>query len=839
MAKFRDVSGRQFRGRVTRLSGLISALCFVVPSPVYAREYYFEPSFLEGEQLTHQDIDLSLFSKKDAQLPGIYLSKIIINKQIMPDESINYINDSDGTLRPLLSPAQLRKWGVKVENYPALASLPPDKPLDAPIEKFIPFSSARFDFNSLLLSLSIPQSAMNRDSNGYIDPSRWDDGVMAMFSDYSFSGTEYSDADYQSSTQYLNMRNGINFGGWRLRNYSTWDNTNGQQSWNAINSWVQHDLKFLKAQFIAGENSTHGEVFDSVQYRGINIASDEEMLPSSQRGFAPIIRGIANSNAEISVRQNGYLIYQSTVPPGPFVINDLYATTSSGDLDVTIKEADGTEHHFTQAFSGIAIMQRPGHVKFEITAGRFRANNNQNNNEPLFTQGSVIYGLNNYLTLFGGMTAAENYIATNMGAGIALGKLGSLSADVTNARATLDNEQQDTGQSYRLLYTGQIDATDTNFTLAGYRYSTKGYYTFAEANQKYTGNEDDLSYNYNKRSRVQASINQSVMGSSLYLNGYQQDYWKSSRKEKSLSAGWNSTVYGVSLNVAYTYSKTTGSPSDQTLSFGLSVPFSKFLPDSWISYSVNTTKKSDTSQRVGLSGTLLDDKRLSYSFQQSHTNHDGEETSSIYSSYHSRYGNMSAGYSASTDHSQQLSYGLDGGIVIHSGGITLSQPLGNEFAIISANGAPGIRFINQQGIQTDAFGNAIIPSLTPYQENTIRLDTTSLPDNVDSDETAVTVVPDRNAAVNAHFDAHIGYRAMIALKRPDGRQIPFGAMATVDNTTLNGIVDDNGILYLSGISEQTAVTVQWGKSPDQQCHASVSLPVNSSKRILTASALCQ
>lgn len=214
------------------------------------------------------------------------------------------------------------------------------------------------------------------------------------------------------------------------------------------------------------------------------------------------------------------------------MINDLYATTSSGDLDVTIKEADGTEHHFTQAFSGIAIMQRPGHVKFEMTAGRFRANNNQNSNEPLFTQGSVIYGLNNYLTLFGGMTAAENYIATNMGAGIALGKLGALSADVTNARATLDNEQQDTGQSYRLLYTGQIDATDTNFTLAGYRYSTKGYYTFAEANQKYTGNEDDLSYNYNKRSRVQASINQSVMGSSLYLNGYQQDYWKSSRKEK-------------------------------------------------------------------------------------------------------------------------------------------------------------------------------------------------------------------------------------------------------------------------------------------------------------------
>lgn len=37
------------------------------------------------------------------------------------------------------------------------------------------------------------------------------------------------------------------------------------------------------------------------------------MLPDSQRGFAPTIRGVAHSNARVSVRQHGYTIYETYV----------------------------------------------------------------------------------------------------------------------------------------------------------------------------------------------------------------------------------------------------------------------------------------------------------------------------------------------------------------------------------------------------------------------------------------------------------------------------------------------------------------------------------------------
>lgn len=66
------------------------------------------------------------------------------------------------------------------------------------------------------------------------------------------------------------------------------------------------------------------------------------MLPDSMKGFAPTIRGIAKSHAQVTIRQNGYVIYQSYVPPGAFAINDLFPTSSSGDLMVEVKEADGS-----------------------------------------------------------------------------------------------------------------------------------------------------------------------------------------------------------------------------------------------------------------------------------------------------------------------------------------------------------------------------------------------------------------------------------------------------------------------------------------------------------------
>ncbi|ESE43197.1 fimbrial biogenesis outer membrane usher protein [Shewanella decolorationis S12] len=77
------------------------------------------------------------------------------------------------------------------------------------------------------------------------------------------------------------------------------------------------------------------------------------MLPDSQRGYAPVVRGLANSTAKVVIKQNGIAIYQTTVAAGPFVINDLYPTSYEGDLIVEVTEADGKISDFTVPFSAV------------------------------------------------------------------------------------------------------------------------------------------------------------------------------------------------------------------------------------------------------------------------------------------------------------------------------------------------------------------------------------------------------------------------------------------------------------------------------------------------------
>ena len=97
------------------------------------------------------------------------------------------------------------------------------------------------------------------------------------------------------------------------------------------------------------------------------------MLPDSLQGYAPTIRGVAQTNARVTVRQNGYIIYNTYVAPGPFALDDLYPTSSGGDLEVTITEADGRETRYIQAFAAVPTLLREGTWRYSATAGQFRS----------------------------------------------------------------------------------------------------------------------------------------------------------------------------------------------------------------------------------------------------------------------------------------------------------------------------------------------------------------------------------------------------------------------------------------------------------------------------------
>ncbi|UJD82592.1 fimbrial biogenesis outer membrane usher protein [Serratia rubidaea] len=808
--------------------------------PAQARDY-FNPAALELTTEARSTLDLEPFSANGGQMPGTYRVDIYLNDTRVDTREVTFV-ESNGKLRPQLTPAQLGDMGVKLAAFPTLQQLPADTPVTE-LGNYIPQADSQFDFGQQRLNLSIPQAALTSEARGYVDPSQWDQGLPAALLNYSFSGanTWRNNRPGTEDSYYLNLRSGANLGAWRLRNYSTYSDSNGRRHWDNVNTYLQRDVQSLKGQLTLGDSTTPGDIFDSVQYRGAQLASDDNMYPDSLKGFAPVVRGIAQSNAQVTVRQNGYIIYQTYVPPGAFAITDLYPTASSGDLEVTITEASGAERRFVQPFSAVPVMLREGRLKYAVTAGEYRTRND-GAQTPTFGQGTLIYGLPGDSTVYGGLLVADRYNAQALGVGHGFGSLGSLSADVTLAKTQLHDGSQHRGQSYRFQYAKDVEATNTTFTLAGYRYSTSGFYDFQEANELgFDGNT--WRQKYNKRSKAQINVNQSLKEyGNFYVSAYQQDYWGQTGYERNLSAGYNLSYNAISYGLNYTYSQAPGNnANDQQFAFNVQVPLSKWLPNSWASYNMNTSKRGNTSQQVGLSGTALADNNLSYNVQQSYSNRGTGASGNANASYKGTYGEVQGGYNYTKD-TQQLNYGLQGGLVVHPYGATLSQQQGETLALVRAPGAAGAKVQNNTGVKTDWRGYAVVPYVSTYRKNRIALDTETLAEDVDIDTNTQTVVPTKGALVLADFKTRVGSRVLMTLSY-QGKPVPFGATASLvqDAGALenSGIVGPDGQLYLSGVPESGKLQVKWGNAASQQCQVKFALPKDKALTVTTLSAACQ
>lgn len=823
--------------RLSRLARLIAcqvALLIGGMGAVNAAEY-FNPALLEIDNPVQGNADLSIFEDGDLQAPGTYRVDIYLNGSAVDTRDVKFTLATDAagkqSLQPCLSGELLRDMGVKIGMFQGIQATDECANFTGSIAQ----SSANFRFDQQRLDLSIPQAALNSQARGYVSPDKWDSGIPALLLNYSFSGanTDARNSDTNNSnTYYLNLRSGANLGAWRLRNYSTWNrDSKGNQSWDSINTYLQRDIQALRSQLTLGDSNSPTEVFDTVPFRGVQLASDDDMLPDSMKGYSPVVRGIAQSNAQVTIRQNGYVIYQSYVPAGPFAISDLYPTAGSGDLNVTIKEANGTERTLVVPFASVPVLQREGHLKYSFTSGQYRSYNDDVEKTP-FTQGTAIYGLSHGATVYGGIQAASKYQSVAVGIGQNLGRIGALSADVTQAWTKQEDAQKENGQSWRLRYGKSFVETGTNFSLASYRYSTSGFYTLQEALESYASGNSY--YSDHKKSRAELTLSQNLWqkGGALSLSLVKEEYWNNDRSSESASVGYNNTWSGISWGVNYTYNR-NGMDSyghrtyytDQIVAMNISVPLSKWLPGSYATYNLNSSKNGSTSHNVGLSGTALRDGNLNYNISQGYTTQGQGANGYASADYKGTYGEVNAGYGY--DRSQRrMDYGLQGGIVVHENGVTLSQPLSETVVLVKAPGADDVSISSNTGVKTDWRGYAVVPYATAYRRNQISLDTATLPDNVDMTLTSTSVIPTRGAVVRADFDPNVGRRVLMMIARANGEPVPFGAMAGLnDDKKSNGsIVGDGGQVYLSGLPDSGTLRVKWGTSAAQTCLVNYRLP---------------
>lgn len=797
-----------------------------------AADLEFNANFFGSEQ----DVgNLSRFSQSNYVPAGSYNVDVFVNGELKGRADVVYVETAADKTSLCVTSELETLFDLKDEAYEKVSGEACDF-----AEKRIPKAKVVLDQGTLALKLEIPQALTVVRPRGYIAPALWQDGVPSAFVNYNLSHYDYRDNGYKNQNQYLYLNGGINLFGWALRHTGSMNNSKGaadNRKYQRGVTYLQKGIAALNSELTLGDFTTEGAITDSLSLRGISIATDLRMLPQTQRGYAPRIQGIANTNAVVIIRQNGNVIHQISVPAGQFVINDLYPTGYSGELKVEIHEADGNVRTFSVPYASLISLMRPGQFKYQLAAGRYRYGNTVLKDNAV--TGSLEYGLLNNVTLNGGFIGHKKYRSGTFGLAINT-PIGAFSGDITQAKAEFgegEEAQVRKGSSMRASYNYYLDTTKTNVTLATYRYSSRNYYS---ADETIWYNELDRDPEYRQRNRenlenglrpkhrYQLSVSQEISDKwgSLYFSGSAINYWNlaGTSYDYNFSYGNNYKMLSYNLGISQQF---IGDTRDKQfhVNFSLPLPLVQNPGESQGYYSANTTFRQGGGHifRQSYSRTIGEYNELSYALASSVENRQGlSATGSL--NYRTNYGNIDASITRSSNHSMQYNVGLSGAVVAHPKGITLSDSVGSTFGIVHAKNGYGARLNNGLGKKLDYFGNAIIEHLTPYEYNRIGVDPSDLPINIEFDATEREVVPKANSAMLVNLNAQRNTMVLFNVSL-DGQEIPMGTEAKDEQGNSVGYIVQGGMLFANRLSEAKGkVIIQWGIGENEVCHFNYDLP---------------
>ncbi len=805
----------------------------------------FDSGFLYGNA---SELAADTFKFNNPVLPGEYNLDVYVNAVWQGRKRMVFKAEKDQENATLcFTKKQLEQYGVKsdlLERNPI--ALNPDDCLA--IDHWVEAAFYDFDNNKLRLDISIPQISLNTSARGAVDQRLWDRGINAGFVSYNggvFKTHNQGENSHISDTTsaYVGVTTGINLLGWQIRHNGQWrwmdqGSSSIQSSYDANNTYIQRAFPKYRGVLTLGESSTSGDVLDSVRFRGVDFSSDEQMLPNSQSGYAPIIRGSANSNAKVEIRQKGQLIYQTAVAPGPFEINDLYPSGFGGELEVTVLEASGEKQIFSVPYAAVPKMLRPGLERYSLTVGQF--DESSIDEKPWFTQAKYQRGLNNYLTLLSGMQWLDGYAAVTLGGAMGT-PVGAVSLDVTHSRAEFDQQGTKSGQSYRISYSKLFDTTSTNLTLAAYRYSTENYYSMRDAVQIMDYEKKNInSLSLGKqRSEFQVTLNQGLPEGwgNFFVVGSVVDYWNRSERNENFNVGYNnrfkSVSYGVSVMKRRTFFVDNSNSEDTQYTLNVSFPLSFGQRHAAV-----TAYFANDNRNVGISGSLSE--RLDYGATLSHSDY-GDASFGLNTQYSADFMKVGLAYSYA-DTYQQANLSFSGNAIAHAGGVVFGPDTANTVALVYVPGAVGAKVRNTRGLSVNRYGYAVIPYMTPYRFNDIALDPSTMSLNVELEESSKRVAPYAGAILRVNFATKTGYAIFIKSKLANGDSMPFYSPVYNEKEEVVGNVAQGGLVYIRSQDSQGQLKVKLNDDDNSYCSIDFNVTAQvkeNPEKVLMTEAVCK
>ncbi|WP_458294122.1 fimbria/pilus outer membrane usher protein [Burkholderia multivorans] len=784
-----------------------SLLCvsvLVVGSQSHATE--FNSSFLSIDGTT--DVDLSQFSQADFTLPGEYMLEVQVNDLFYGLQPIEFVAlDASGAGKPCLRAELVAQFGLKPSLAKDLPRFQGGRCVDlAAIEGV----TVRYLKGDGRLRITIPQAALEFTDGTYLPPERWSDGIAGAMLDYRVianTNRSFGSGGRQTNAVQAYGTIGANWGAWRVRgDYQAQSNVGNtvyaDRTFRFSRLYAFRALPSIQSTVTFGDDYLSSDIFDTFALTGASIRSDDRMLPPSLRGYAPLISGVARTNATVTVSQQGRVLYVTRVSPGAFALQNIN-TSVQGTLDVAVEEEDGSVQRFQVTTAAVPFLARTGQFRYKAAVGKPRRFGGAGIT-PFFGFGEAAYGLPFDVTVYGGFIAASGYTSIALGVGRDFGTFGAVSADVTHARARLWwNGATRHGNSYRINYSKHFDGLDADVRFFGYRFSERDYTNFAQ----FSG--DPTAYGLaNSKQRYSATMSKRFGDTSAYFSYDQTTYWERASEQRvgvTLTRAFSvGALRNLNISVTAFRTQSAGASGNQ-----VSVTATLPIGGRHTVTSNLTTGNGSTSVNAG----YLYDDPAGRTYQISAGTTDGRASANASFRQRTSAYQLTAQASTVANGYAAASLEVDGSLVATQYGIAAhaNGNAGDTRLLVSTD---GVRDVPLSGTltHTDSRGYAVLDGISPYNVYDAAVNVEKLPLEVQVSNPIQRMVLTDGAIGFVQFSAARGSNLYLTLTDAAGKPLPFGAsVQDAANGKELGIVGEGGAAYLTQVQPKSSLVVRAGE----------------------------
>ncbi len=802
---------------------LLQVISSTLPlSTVYAET--FNSSLLVGAS---SDVDWN----DDALMiaPGAYEFEVYVNQQWRGKFTLRVVENHADAI--YVRQADIPALGIL--DIPAQKMAQEEE--EIPLAELLHGGTSDLQFGEMKAMLELPQAYVEEISRNWVNPDKWDPGINGFYSSYNASYYRASAKDGSFDTNqsaFVSLHSGLNLGAWHFRDVSnfSYEGISGQRSWRSNSRYLERALPEITSVASAGDRYTTSSYFDSLHFRGVTLDKDVRMLPDKDRTYMPVVRGEASSSAVITVYQDGHSIYQMSVPPGPFAIRDLMPTGSRSDLNVEVKNSGGKTERFVVPFATMADMMRPGSDDYHFNIGEVHQEGNDEH--PLFAQGTYIRGINNYWTLFGGLTGSSDYRSYLLGSAVSLPYIGSVSANVEQSFYDLNGHKK-SGEKYSVSYSKYF-ATETNLTLANYYYRTRNFLSFSDFVSA-KGAKTEAEQRNKQVFSVSLSQNLPDPYGRFTFDAYVSDYWSDDKVTKQYSLSYNNNIgkasYTLSLrrsdydqNYDEVQQEEEGALSAQLKrhrqsenSAYLSVTIPMTLFDSPASMTARTAfdKQGYQSTNLGMSGGL---EQVDYSLSAAHDHLGNSKSVDLYGAWNANKVSLNAGLTEASDY-RQVSLGASGTVLAYADDVLLTAETGNTFVIVDAPGVENAAINGDSRRRTDKHGRALVSGAVAYRMNDFVLESDDKTDSeVDVLGNIARVAPYEGSIINIKYKTDTRKNYLMDIRDGGGNELPFGAVVYNGHDQEIGYVAQGSQVYIKSNELPERIKIKYRKAKvAEQC----------------------